>query len=81
MYNVTEKDVDYHSGPHNVTFIAGVTSVSFDVLINDDNLIENFHENFNLTIDPFSLPNGVTTGPLDQTIVIIQDNDSKFFIW
>ena len=51
--------VDYDSGPYSVMFTAGMTSVSFDVPINDDNILET-NEDFTLTIDSSSLPNGVT---------------------
>ena len=58
-------------------FAAGVTSVLFDVIINDDNIIET-NENLTLTIAVNSLPRKVTTNvTTTQTIVTIIDNDSK----
>ena len=45
----------------------------FGIPINDDAIIEN-NENFTLTIDPSSLPTGVTVGN-PQAIVTIIDND------
>ena len=58
-------------------FAAGVTSVPFDVIINDDNIIET-NENITLTIAVNSLPRKVTTNVTTaQTIVTIFDNDSK----
>ena len=58
-------------------FAAGVTSVPFDVIINDDNIIET-NENITLTIAVNSLPRKVTTNVTTaQTIVTIIDNDSK----
>ena len=67
---------DYVPGPYPVTFIAGVTSVTFSVTIIDDRLLENI-ETFNLTIDPFSLPNSVSTGNIDEVRVMIVDDDSE----
>ena len=58
-------------------FAAGVTSVSFDVIINDDNIIET-NENITLSIAVNSLPRKVTTNVnIAQTTVTITDNDSK----
>ena len=58
-------------------FAAGVTSVPFDVIINDDNIIET-NENLTLTIAVNSLPRKVTTNiTTAQTIMTIIDNDSK----
>ena len=60
-----------------MTFAAGVTSVSFDVIINDDNIIET-NESLTLTIAVNSLPRKVTTNvTTTQTIMTIIDNDSK----
>ena len=52
-----------------------MTNVPFDIQINDDSILED-NENFTLTIDPSSLPTGVTVGS-PQAIVIIMDNDGK----
>ena len=58
-------------------FAAGVTSVPFDVIINDDNIIET-NESLTLTIAVNSLPRKVTTNiTTAQTIMTIIDNDSK----
>ena len=71
--------IDYNSELYNVTFPAGVTSVSFDVMINDDNILEG-NETFILTIANSSL-NGqgfiFTTGAYGKTIVNIIDTTSK----
>ena len=67
---------DYVPGPYPITFIAGVTSVTFSVIIIDDHLLENT-ETFNLTIDPFSLPNSVSTDDIDEVRVMIADDDSE----
>jgi len=54
-----------------------VTSVTFDVPITDDNILEG-HENFTLTIDQSSLPTNVNSADLDETTVnILDDEHSK----
>ena len=68
--------MDYTSGPYNVTFPAGQTTATFDVPINDDNILEG-NENFMITISPSSLPSGVFVGDPDKATVIIVDNDCK----
>ena len=69
--------VDYHSGPYDVTFPAGQTNASFDVIINNDNILER-NENFSLTIIVMkSLPRNVTTNAIAQATVTIIDNDSE----
>ena len=57
-----------------------MTSVPFDIPINDDDIYEG-NENFMLTIDPTSLPTGGTiiVGDPDQATVTIVDNDRKPF--
>jgi len=74
--NITGGGVDYDSGPYTVTFTAGVTSVPFDVPINDDNILENT-EMFTLDINPSTLPNRVTVGNPGEATVTIMDTDSK----
>ena len=69
-------NVDYVSGPYNVTFPAGVKRVSFIVLINDDNILEH-NEDLILTINQSSLPGNVTVGNPDQAIITIVDDDCK----
>ena len=68
--------VDYNSGPYNVQFDAGVTRVSFNVSINDDNLLEG-SETFNLIIDPSSLPDSIAVDNPGQTTVTILANDGN----
>jgi len=68
--------MDYYSGPYPVTFPAGVTSVTFDIPMWDDNILEG-NENFMLTIDQSSLPTGVSPGDPDETAVTIVDDDRK----
>ena len=69
--------MDYNSGPYFLTFDAGVTSVPFNVSINDDNIFEG-NENFIFTINPSSLPPGVVVGNPRQVTVTIVDDDCKF---
>ena len=72
--------MDYGSGPYTVTFPAGMTSVPFDIPINDDGILED-DENFMITIDPNSLPTGVTRGDPDQATVTIVNDDSKLSLF
>jgi len=53
-----------------------VTSVTFDVPINDDSIFEG-NENFMLTIDQSSLPTNVNPGDPGEATVTIVDNDRK----
>jgi len=53
-----------------------VTSVTFDVPITNDNILEG-SENFTLTLDQSSLPTGVNRGNPDEATVNIVDNDCK----
>ena len=68
--------MDYTSGPYTVTFLAGQTTTTFDVPINDDYILEG-SEDFILTIDATSLPINVIYGNPGQTTVTIVDDDSK----
>ena len=74
--NVTGKGVDYDSGRYTATFPAGVTSVPFDVPINDDNILEG-NEDFSVIILPDTLPAGVTSGDPGSATVTIVDDDRK----
>ncbi|XP_065915710.1 extracellular matrix protein 3-like [Dysidea avara] len=60
--------IDYNSGPYNVTFLVGEIIATVIVPINNDNIFED-DENFTLTIDPSSTPDGVSGGPATVTIV------------
>ena len=68
--------MDYTSGPYTVTFPAGQTTATFDVPINDDNILEG-SENFMLTISPSSLLSNVTASDPDEAKVTILDDDGK----
>ena len=71
--------MDYTSGPYTVTFLAGQTTATFDVPINDDNILEG-NENFIFTINASSLPSDVSVGDPDQAIVTIVDSDRKYLV-
>ena len=55
-----------------MTFPAGITESSFDVSINDDNILED-KEDFMLIIDSSS----ISVGAVGQTIATIVDDDGK----
>ena len=69
-------DVDYESGPYKIIFPAGVTTISFNISIHDDDLLE-ANENFSLAINAESLPDGTTTDSPSTAIMIIRNDDSK----
>ena len=69
--------VDYNSGPYSVQFNAGVTRVSFNVSIKNDNIMEG-NESFTLSINPLLLPSSVTIADHNQTTVTILANDGKY---
>ena len=71
------KGNDYTSGPYNVTFPAGSTSVSFDVNVTNDDILES-NETFNLNIISSSVPDQVIIGNPKQSTVTIVDYDSKW---
>ena len=58
--------------------MAGVTSVSLDISILDDDVIED-NENFTLTINIDSLPDGIITSSPSKVTVIIRNDDSKCY--
>ena len=68
--------VDYNSGPYNVIFPAGVTSVSLNIIINNDYVLE-YNETFYLTIINGSLPYYFMLGEIYITeVTILSDGDS-----
>ena len=71
--------VDYYSGPYNITFPAGTTSVPFNVSITDDNILED-DENFLLTVDLSLLPDNITASDPYQATVTIVDKDGKLTV-
>ena len=62
---------DYSSGPYAVSFPIGFTNVSFDIMINDDNIMED-DEMFNISI--ISITNGHIVGNPGVATVTIVDN-------
>jgi len=60
-----------------VTFFAGMTSVSLNISITDDDILENCIETFSLMIDKSSLPTTVIVGSTNQATVNIIDDDCK----
>jgi len=65
-------NVDYNSGPYTITFPAGITSVSFDIAIIDDNIREE-HEYFNLIIA--TVQERIHFGEYSNATIFIKDND------
>ena len=77
--NLAGGGVDYTFGPYNVTFTAGVASVSFNITIINDNVLED-NETFLLTIVSSSLSSQgflLTTGVYSEATVKIVDTTSK----
>ena len=66
--------MDYTSGPYTVTFPAGQTTATFNIPMNDDDILEG-NENFMPTVSSSSLPDGVARGTPSEATVIIMDND------
>lgn len=75
MVSVTGGNVDYGSGPYNVTFQAQETSVTLNISITNDNIVES-DENFNVAVNPALLPiDVVIANNTGHTIVTIVDDD------
>ena len=77
--NVIGGGTDYTSGPYYITFPAGAISVSFNININNDDVLE-ANETFILTIANSSLSDQgfiFSTGAYDKATVIIIDTTSK----
>ena len=68
--------VDYDSGPYTITFPAGATSVSLNILVYDNQKYEE-NKNFTLIVSNDSLPHGVVVGKPSQVTLIIRNDDSK----
>ena len=68
-------NIDYMSGPYIITITAGLTSVLFNVTINDDNIHEGIEE-FNLIIATTQdLPDRIYFGENLTATITIEDND------
>jgi len=71
-------NADYASGPYIVTLPAGLTSVSFDIAIIDDNIHEE-HEYFDLTIATTQdLPERIYFREYLNATISIEDNDGMY---
>ena len=68
--------IDYGSGPHNVIFLAGMTSVPINISLTNDNILED-SEHFILTISPYVLSSGVVLGYPAQARINIMDKSGK----
>jgi len=72
------RGIDYVSDPYNVTFNAGETEVTLIISIIDDNILES-NENFNVTVNPVSLPIEVfVASNTGYATVIIVDDDGTY---
>ena len=69
------EDVDYISGPYNVTFPIGSTSASVDIIINADNIVENNEE---FLVNIFSITNNHTIDDPRQVVVTILDTTGMY---
>jgi len=67
---------DYNPGPYGISFTSGDTKYLLNISINDDFLLER-NEEFILDIDPVLLPDRVTIGDVDRTILTIIDDDRE----
>jgi len=72
-------NTDYSSGPYSVTFSAGTTTASFNIIIINDSVTEE-SEQFYITVDPTTLPNDVVFDSLGAAVITIMDDDSESFI-
>ena len=68
--------VDYIPGPYFATIPAGMINVSFSISIDPDSILEG-DEVFLLTIEQISIPTVNLSD--DSALVVIIDDDSKFF--
>ena len=67
---------DYIPGPYNVTIPAGHTSVSFNIQITDNDIVED-DKIFSVAISPESLPYLVSRGNPGEAMVTIVSDDGK----
>jgi len=77
---VISSENDYTIGLYNVTFPANVTSRVIDIPICDDIVLEE-DEEFNVSIISNSSPDDVINGTIDQSTIIIVDNDGEYYIY
>jgi len=76
VYYFSGGNVDYKSGPYNVTVLARNTTGLLSIMLNDDELLESTEE-FNLTIDLSSFPVGIFPGSHIKALVVVVDNDGN----
>jgi len=69
---------DYNPGPYNIVIPSEILSVTFNVSILADDVLEG-DETFYLRINSSSLRDNVTTGDLNTTLIVIVDDDRKYF--
>ena len=67
---------DYNPGPYDISFTSGDIKYLLNISINDDFVLER-NEEFILNIDPILLPNRVSIGSVNRTIVTIIDDDRE----
>ena len=77
--NLIGGGVDYNSGPYDVIFPAKETSVTFDIPIINDNIVEG-SEFFTLTVTQMSLPNRVICGHPCMATITVADTSGKTLI-
>jgi len=77
---VISSENDYTFGLYNVTFPANVTSRLIHIPICDDVVLEE-DEEFNISIISNSSPDNVINGNVDQSTIIIVDNDGEYYIY
>ena len=70
---------DYASGPYSITIPAGHTSISLDITVTDDGVVED-EEIFRLAIMPESLPYLVSRGNPGVAMVTIVSDDGKLTV-
>ena len=81
-YHSVVEDNDYNAGPYNVTFVAGQTEASFNVMISNDDMLER-DESFVLKINNTSLSLDMVTLDInnDEATVTIMNDDSKLITY
>jgi len=77
---VISSENDYTFGLYNFTFPANVTSRVINIPICDDIVLEE-DEEFDVSIISNSLPDNVISGNVDQSTVIVVDNDGEYSIY
>ena len=74
LFHATEND--YTTGPYSVIISAGMTNISYNIIVTNDNLLEN-SETFYIFLNPALLPSGVIVGDINQAAVTIINDDGK----